>query len=168
MLFRSGYMYGVSNNNIYQMNAGGYCKKIGTMSGTPVIDKVSINQTRSVPWMTIQNGESFGLVSTSNVYYDSFRAVASATVASGGSGYAVGNVLDVVGGTGAPAQLQVTSVSGTAVSGVTVLTAGSYAILPTNPVATTTSSTGSGATFNLTTTAAFLDRKSTRLNSSHT
>ena len=56
----SGYMYGVSNNNIYQMNAGGYCKKIGTMSGTPVIDKVSINQTRSVPWMTIQNGEKIG------------------------------------------------------------------------------------------------------------
>ncbi len=72
-----------------------------------------------------------------------------ANIAAGGSGYAVGNVLDVIGGSSTTAtQLTVTSVNGAgAVTGVSVSTPGSYSIFPSNPVSV--SGGGTGATFNL-------------------
>lgn len=73
--------------------------------------------------------------------------VSSATVASGGTGYSVGNTITLTGG----AVLTVSTVNSGAVSGVTVTTPGSYTSLPTNPVGQTgTNGSGSGATFNLT------------------
>lgn len=78
--------------------------------------------------------------------------VASATVASGGSGYAVGDVLQIVGGTGSTAaRLTVATLSGSAVATVTVSTAGSYTTFPSpQPVSVTAiTGTGSSATFNI-------------------
>jgi hypothetical protein len=73
--------------------------------------------------------------------------VSAASVAAGGSGYAVGNTITLTGG----AVLTVSSVSSGAVTGVTVTTPGSYSAIPANPVVqTATSGSGSGATFNLT------------------
>jgi phosphotransferase system HPr-like phosphotransfer protein len=72
------------------------------------------------------------------------------TVQSGGTGYTVGNVLTVSGGTPQTAvQLTVSTVSGGVITAVTVSNAGAYTALPTNPVSVT-GGTGSGATFNLT------------------
>jgi hypothetical protein len=73
-----------------------------------------------------------------------------ATVQAGGTGYTVGDVLTVVGGTpvvGA-ATLTVATVSAGVITGVTVTNFGSYVTTPTNPVSVT-GGTGSGATFNL-------------------
>ena len=73
--------------------------------------------------------------------------VASAAIAAGGSGYSVGNTITVTGG----AVLTVASVSSGAVTAVTVTTPGTYAAVPTGPVAqTATNGSGTGATFNLT------------------
>jgi subtilisin-like proprotein convertase family protein len=75
---------------------------------------------------------------------------ASVVAGSGGTGYAVGNLLTVVGGVfTTPAQLRVTSASAGKVTGVQVVTRGKYSIEPTGPV----SVTGPGnddAKFNLT------------------
>ena len=100
------------------------------------------------------------------VQTDTFYPVTAAAVASGGSGYAVGDIITLASGPstsapiGAPAQLTVTSVSGSAVTGVSVVNqvpggdetiGGSYFGIQTNPVAQgTTSGVGVGATFNLT------------------
>jgi hypothetical protein len=73
----------------------------------------------------------------------------SATVFNGGTGYAVGNVLTVVGGLPTTAtQLTVTSVSGGVITGVSVSTAGSYTY-GNNPLncAGVTGGSGTGATF---------------------
>lgn len=73
--------------------------------------------------------------------------VSAAAVAAGGSNYSVGNTITLTGG----AVLTVATISGSAVTGVTVTTPGSYSSLPTNPVAqTATNGSGTGATFNLT------------------
>jgi len=71
------------------------------------------------------------------------------TVASGGTGYTVGNVLTVTGGSTGNCTLTVTAVSSGAVTAATLATTVSYTALPTNPVSVT-GGTGSGATFNLT------------------
>jgi hypothetical protein len=75
----------------------------------------------------------------------------SAAVAAGGTGYAVGNTLTVVGGLGQiDTELTVSTISGGGViTGVTISNAGQYAEIPANPVSVTGGS-GSAATFNLT------------------
>ncbi len=107
------------------------------------------------------------------VAQDLFYSVNAAAIVSGGSGYAVGDVLTLSGTVagnvpiGAPAQLTVTTVSGGVITGVSVINSlynaavsasgtgetvgGSYFYLPTNPssVASTTG-VGTGATFTLT------------------
>jgi len=100
------------------------------------------------------------------VRIDQFIPVVAALVASGGSGYAVGDRITLasapVGSTpiGAPAVLQVASVSGSAVATVSVVNqvagetipqGGSYFAAQANPVAQgSTTGLGTGATFNLT------------------
>jgi hypothetical protein len=78
-------------------------------------------------------------------------ATTSTTVAAGGSGYAVNDFLTLTGGTFTKAaQFKVTSIgAGGAVTGVSLVTAGAYSALPTNPVGTTDSGSGTGATLNL-------------------
>lgn len=69
------------------------------------------------------------------------------TIVSGGSSYAGGNVLTLVGGTGTAATLTVNSVSGGVIQTTTNTTQGSYTVFPTNPVAVT-GGAGTLATFN--------------------
>ena len=73
-----------------------------------------------------------------------------ATIGNGGTGYTIGDVLTVTGGTTAePAQqFTVATVSAGVVTSVTATRFASYSVLPTNP-ASTTGGTGTGATFNL-------------------
>lgn len=77
------------------------------------------------------------------------KEVTAVAIAGGGSGYAVDDILTVVGGTGTAATLRVTSVSGGVIDGIAIETGGRYTVDPTNPVSVTGGS-GAGATFNLT------------------
>ena len=72
------------------------------------------------------------------------------SVASGGTGYTVGDILTIVGGTQtAAAQVTVSAVSGGVITAVTNgPNNGIYSVLPTSP-ASVTGGTGTGATFNL-------------------
>jgi hypothetical protein len=73
------------------------------------------------------------------------------TLQSGGSGYAIGDTITFTGGTfSAAIVITVATLSGSAVATWTVTTAGTYTVLPTNPISTTTSGAGTGATFNVT------------------
>jgi hypothetical protein len=72
-------------------------------------------------------------------------------IAGGGTGYTVGNILTVSGGTfinSAQQQIRVDTVSSGVITGISVSSFGQYTTLPTNPVSVTGGS-GSGATFNL-------------------
>lgn len=73
------------------------------------------------------------------------------SIAAGGTGYAVGNVLSISGGTSLiQAQVEVTTIGGGgAVTGVRVVNAGIYTTAPGNP-ASTTGGAGTGCTINLT------------------
>jgi hypothetical protein len=72
-------------------------------------------------------------------------------VAAGGTGYAVNDVLTVVGGTGTAATINVDSVTGGVVDGVSIITPGRYTVFPTSPVSTTVAPAGgSGCTLTLT------------------
>jgi hypothetical protein len=78
---------------------------------------------------------------------------ASATITSGGTGYTVGDVLSMVGGTlatGFPTAgtYTVATVSSGVVTAVTVTNFSQYTVLPTNPVSTT-GGTGTGCTLNI-------------------
>lgn len=76
--------------------------------------------------------------------------VSAAAVSAGGTGYALNDILTVSGGTYvSQTTLQVTGISGSTITAVTVLQAGSYSVLPTNPVSVTGGS-GSSALFVLT------------------
>jgi len=72
------------------------------------------------------------------------------TLAGGGTGYAVNNVLTAVGGTFSTAiSITVTAVSAGVITAFTVANSGVYTVLPTNPISVT-GGTGTGATFNVT------------------
>lgn len=74
----------------------------------------------------------------------------SATVGAGGAGYAVGNVLKIVGGIyTVRAEFTVATVAAGAVTSVTVSNTGHYTSTPANPAATT-GGAGAGATLNVT------------------
>lgn len=76
--------------------------------------------------------------------------VSTAVISAGGSGYLVGDVLTLSGGTfSTVATVTVATLSGSAVATVTITGSGTYSALPTNPVSVT-GGTGAGATFNLT------------------
>lgn len=73
--------------------------------------------------------------------------VITAVVAAGGTGYVVGDTINLVDGV----VLKVATLSGSAVATVTIQAAGTATTLPSNPVAQVTSSgAGTGATFTLT------------------
>lgn len=83
-------------------------------------------------------------------------AVAQCTTSSGsptvintpGSGYALGNVLTLAGGTGRAAELTVTAVDANGgVTGVYVSNVGTYTAAPSGTLASTSNSGGTGATF---------------------
>jgi len=78
--------------------------------------------------------------------------VLSATIATGGTGYAVNDTVTVLGGVygSSPATYTVTSVSAGVVTGLTQTFAGSYTSNPVNPASTSSNNVGSGLTLTLT------------------
>ena len=75
--------------------------------------------------------------------------VLTAAVLSGGTGYTVGDILTVVGGTGTAASVRVTTVSSGVVTGVAVNSSGAYSVQPSLTPATT-GGTGTSCTLTLT------------------
>jgi len=85
-----------------------------------------------------------------STFVNSAKEVASAAIAAGGTGYAVDDILTLVGGTfERVGKLRVTTVTTGAVTAVSVEEEGAYTVVPTDPVAVTGGS-GNDATFNLT------------------
>lgn len=82
---------------------------------------------------------------------NTYAVAYSAVVVAGGAGYAVGNVLTVVGGDGVQqaTKLTVSSVTAGAITAVAITQGGLYLDGPTNPVSVT-GGAGTGATFTLT------------------
>lgn len=81
------------------------------------------------------------------------RSLASIdSVAAGGTGYVVGEIITLTGGTfSIAAQVEVLTLSGSAVATARIFNQGIYTVDPSDPVAQgSTSGSGSGATFNLT------------------
>lgn len=77
--------------------------------------------------------------------------ITAAVVVNGGSGYAVGDILSVSGGSGScPVELTVAAEAAGVILTVTITNAGCYDVVPDNPVDTTTTGSGIGATFTLT------------------
>lgn len=87
-----------------------------------------------------------------------FANTGTPTASSAGSNYAVNDSVTLAGGSFLrPAVMKVATLSGSGIATVTVLDPGLYITFPTNPVAqASTSGTGSGAAFTLTSTGAAL------------
>jgi hypothetical protein len=76
--------------------------------------------------------------------------ITNLAIAVAGSGYAVGNTITLVGGTGTATTFTVATLSGSGVATLTTTNNGSYTVVPSNPVATTTNGAGTGCTINMT------------------
>ncbi len=74
------------------------------------------------------------------------------SVAAGGTGYSVDDIITLAGGVGTAATIRVTAESGGVITGASVETTGGYDVPPSDPVsqASAAPTGGSGATFNLT------------------
>lgn len=97
---------------------------------------------RVYPWTGVGTGATVGAVTFSVIH---------ATPVTGGTGYVVGDLLTVAGGTGTPAVLEVKEVSslGT-IKKLSVNTSGDYSIIPTNLTSNAvTGGSGLGATVKL-------------------
>ena len=82
--------------------------------------------------------------------------IASAVVTAGGTDYVVGDLLTVATGTGTAAEFVVTSVNTGVITGVSLVDAGSYSVVPTSPDSVTTDSlAGTLATLTLTVSETF-------------
>lgn len=99
-------------------------------------------------------------VNTVTLYPDTY--VTSATLGAGGTGYVIGDLLTLVGGTGTPAVIRVRTVTGGVVSTYSIETQGSYTVSPSGSCATTGGS-GASATFTPTTSAVVIDNAATSL-----
>ena len=88
-----------------------------------------------------------GVTATGTV--TSLGGVSVSSIASGGTGYTVGNVLTVVGGTFSSAtSIRVDTVSSGVITAATLTNGGTYTVIPSNP-ASVTGGSGTGATFNI-------------------
>ncbi len=99
----------------------------------------------SVPTATVSAPTTAGGVQATISF--SMQLATTPTITDGGTGYTVGNVLTLVGGTfTTAATVTVSTVSAGVITGITVSSFGAYTVLPTSP-ASVTGGTGSGATF---------------------
>jgi hypothetical protein len=131
--------------------SGNVARVSGAASGSPII--VGVDPSSADPDVGIAvrtRGSGALMLSTP----DSAFTLVSATIAAGGTGYAVGDILTLSGGTTggtfpANATVRVSAVSAGVVSAVTMQVPGSYSALLSNPVSTTGGS-GSGCTLTVT------------------
>lgn len=98
----------------------------------------------STDYLDFSNTLATILAATSN-------SVSAATINAGGTGYTVGDILTVAGGTATvTAQIEVTSVASGVIDGIRIHNAGSYTADPTTTANAVTGGTGSSATIDLT------------------
>lgn len=153
-----------------------YQYPVGCLRACFIIPSTQTGYADAVPITTAVTGGAssywWGMPIRFKVQSDQFYPVLSATVANGGTGYSVGDVITLAAGPntsppiGAPAQLLVTAAPGGVISAVSVVNVvagsasplgGSYFTAQSNPIAQGSvagisglPSAGVGATFNLT------------------
>lgn len=127
----------------------------GDITGAVIQEGGAYTSTPSSP-VSVTGGTGSSATFTSTFAATGWTAVrrtqqaASATIAGGGTGYANGNVLTVVGGNfTTAATFTVTGNSSGVITSVSLTTAGEYRDVPTNPV-TVTGGAGTGATLTVT------------------
>lgn len=117
--------------------------------GTRIYDSTFGCIRRAAYMRVFANGITFtnnNLLGTNGSNFLGLTAVPS--IANGGGGFVVGDVLTGVGGTNeSPFQVTVASLSGSAIATVTISYDGNYTAAPSNPI-TLTGGTGTGATLN--------------------
>ena len=107
---------------------------------TAIENDVSRLQSDSLSPRPVLSGVQTGLAKAA-------VGMATVTITSGGTGYAVGDILKISGGTSTfGATVKVTTVNAGVITGVTINEPGIYTTAPTAPFAST-GGTGSGATF---------------------
>jgi subtilisin-like proprotein convertase family protein len=124
----------------------------GGITGVSVLDP-GVYTVRPTNPVAQGSTSGFGANANFKLAFTTETGVATAAVNAGGSGYAVGDFINISGGIfHSVATLGVTSVGpGGAITGVSIFNPGNYIVPPTNPVAqASTTGTGSGANFNLT------------------
>lgn len=138
----------IVNSNVYASR---------TTADSYLADSVSANEN----WDDLDNEEKDRALITATRLLEKqcwkgttsgLTTIATMTVSAGGTGYAVGDVLTISGGTGdIEATATVATISGSEVVTVTVTNAGLYTTAPTSPASTSTTGGGSGCTLTLTT-----------------
>jgi hypothetical protein len=100
----------------------------------------------AVPTLTITGTGTGATATVSSV------SLTAATIAAGGTGYLVGDVVTIAGGTGTKATLTVTAVDGDgAVTAASVTSGGSYSAVIAGTTTGVTGGTGTGLTFTVST-----------------
>lgn len=131
---------------------GNVARVAGAAAGSPVV--IGVDPSSADPNLGVVIGNPLGTGGVSLQPPDSAYLFVSATIAAGGTGYVVGDVLTLSGGTTggtfpAAAKAKVSAVSSGVVTAVTMQAQGSYSAAPGSPVSTTGGS-GSGCTLTVT------------------
>ena len=136
-------------STVIQMNSAAVAAVITASIATSTLTVTAVASGTLYPGQTIQ-----GSTVTGNTIITALGSgtVLSATIATGGTGYAVNDTVTVLGGVygNSPATYTVTSVSAGVVTGLTQTFAGSYTSNPVNPASTSSNNVGSGLTLTLT------------------
>ena len=114
-------------------------------AGALIRDKTNTAQQTQNAAEALVFADPYHLATWADITYEA----ASAVVDNGGTGYAIDDILTIVGGTGTAATLRVTSETAGVVDELSIETPGEYTVSPTNPVSLTGGS-GTGATATLT------------------
>lgn len=151
ILTAAGGVYGCTTGGITSATGSGPTATTGLITdGTAVFVYMGVAYTSpyigSMP--TISTGTTQPGAST--VFFwakgQTFAAVSAQTIA-GGTGYHLGDAITSTGGTATTqATWVVTGVSGTVATSVALVSGGAYTVLPSNPITTTTTGSGSGCT----------------------
>lgn len=109
------------------------------------ITGVTSGSYTTIPTITISPPTTAGGVQATGTV--AMQLLTGSTIASPGTGYAIGDTITLAGGTfSAAAVLTVATLSGSGVATYTTSNAGTYTVLPTSPITTTTSGSGTGFT----------------------
>lgn len=139
----NGVMYRVQGASVYSYTTAGVRTKLGTVANDGLRARLDYSFDNLI------------IVSANTLYYyapGGYKSLAGAAVASGGTGYSVGDTI-TMGPLGIYGTLQVSAVTGGVITGINSIIGPQVlaSALPANPVPQVLSSgSGTGATFNLT------------------
>jgi len=132
-----------------QMNSASVAGVITASTSGTTLTVTGVSSGTIYPGQTLQ-----GTSVTANTIITALGSgtVLSASIAAGGTGYAVNDTVTVLGGVygNSPATFTVSSVTSGVVTGLTLNYPGQYTSTPTNNVSTSTSGSGTGLTLTLT------------------